>query len=238
MPIPTVNGKYLFDIMQAQLGGYANAIDPKEAMPLLSEGKNEVWAVLKEVREDYFVRSSQNTNATADDYFAKLTTTSREFTLPKDFHQLKFFEVLDGGFQEVEFVHRDLASEEFKDARRAATAQGSTSPRSSYLYDIIGKRTLMLAQYPERAFELKCWYVRSLPDIDISQIIDEILFPYVNAIATYATKLVMLSLQDNQMSKQWHDTWREKVRSLEAAAGQRDITGIKVVQDFQGWPMD
>lgn len=237
MPIPNVNGATLLNLTIAQLGGYGNAFDPNDLISYINEGKDEIWAILKGTREDYFLQSSQSTTANDDNYFAKLSTTSREFTLPKDFHQMRMIEVLDSGYEEVDFEYKPMSSAEFVEERRASTSTSSpTSNRNTYLYTIGGKDQLILAQFPEIAFELRLWYTRSLPNLTLSggSNLDEIMFPFNNKIALFAAKRAMLPLQDPRMWQAWREEWREAIRSVEATAEQRDATGIKLVQDFVG----
>ena len=234
---PVIDGKYILDLVTTYLGGYANAFEPKDLFAFINEGKDAVWAVMKTLRRQYFVRDSQSTVSTDDNYFGVLSTTTREYTLPVDCREVLSMEVLTSGYEGVEFKRRPLWHSDFTDARRTQTAQVIPLGGSVYYYDIVGARTLTLAQFPQAAFDVKIRYVRSLPDVvDVESRVpfDEILHPYVKQIAKYAAKLATLVLQDQQMSEAWKDEWRASVRGVEVAASLRQSTDVTFVEDFEG----
>lgn len=237
MSHPKINGQYLLDLTRSQMGGYGNAFEAKDLLNYINEGKDAVWAILKATREDYIMGSSQNTDDTKDNYFADLTTTTREFVLPADLIQLKMIEVLTSGFNEVEFEQQDMASEEFKEARRSNVGSSPGGSRTTYFFDIIvlnGDNTLILAQFPETNFNLKLWYVRSIPYIDVSSPVDGVLYPYAVKIAAFAAKRAMLPLQDKAMWVAWQKEWEDDARRIEVSAQLRDISTRKVTEDFLG----
>ncbi len=234
--LPSVNGQYLIDKTLRKLGGYRNAVDVVDALDAINEAKDEVWSILKATKEDYFATFSQNTDSTLDTFFAALTTTAREFTLPRNFRQMKGIQINDSGKEEIEFEPRDFADPEFQASRKASTApSSSTASRPTYFYDIIGIRTLILAQFPEAPFDITLLYIRAVADIDIDEELDEVLFPFTNAIATRAAAdLASHTLHDNELGSSLYEDWKEQKRSLESAAEQRDISKGRVVADFQG----
>ena len=238
MSHPKINGQYLINLTRSQLGGYANAFEAEDLLDYINEGKDAVWAILKATREDYIMGASQNSDNTKDNFFADLTTTAREFALPKDFIQMKTIEVTTSSFNEVEFEHKDMASEEFKEARRSNTGDsGVGNSRTTYFFDIIvlnGINTFILAQFPETNFSLKLFYIRSIPYIDVNDEADGVIYPYSVQIATFAAKRAMLPLQDKAMRLAWQDEWKEAARRIEVSAELRDISTRKVTEDFLG----
>ena len=234
--LPSVNGQYLVDKTLRKLGGYRNAVDLVDALDAINEAKDEVWMILKGTKEDYFVTFSQSTDSTLDTFFDKLTTTSREFTLPRNFRQMQGIRINDSGKEAIEFEPRDFADPEFQASYKASTAaSSSTASRPTYFYDILGIRTLVLAQFPEAAFDITLIYIRAVADIDVDEELDEVLFPFTNAIATRAAAdLASHTLHDNELGSSLYEDWKEQKRSLESAAEQRDISRGRVVADFQG----
>jgi hypothetical protein len=229
-------GQDLLDLLNDHLGGYQNATTEAEKLRRLNEGKDRVWEIIRQDKKDYFIQSSQATTAADDNYFATLTTTEREFDLPDDFQEMKLIEVTTSGYEDREFIEKPLAHPDFQAARRTATAQGSSQPSSidTYMYAIVGKKTMMFAQYLEAALTLKLWYVRSIPDFELAETIDEILFPYSKKIAEYAAKRILAKLQDEPQSMLWDKEWRESVQSLVANTSDRadDINNVAI--DFIG----
>ena len=234
MALPVYDGKYLVDLAAAKLGGYANAIDPNLLLLLVNEGKDEVWAILKDLRADYFEKSSQYSSPSDDDYFGPFSSTTREYNLPADFHEMKFIEAVTSGHEIDLFRHRDMATQEFGDARRGATMGAGFFSSSVYHYDIIGKRTMILAEYPEQGLQVRIWYVRWIPDLEMDTVLDEVLHPYAKRITDYAVKKVMLTDGEAQLWQAWKDEWTESVKRLEKSAGPRQIAEPVFVEDFIG----
>lgn len=233
--LPSVNGQYLLDKTLRKLGGYRNAVDVVDALDAINEAKDEVWAILKATKEDYFATFSQNTDSSLDNYFAALTTNSRKFDLPRNFRQMKGIQINDSGKEEIIFEGRDFADPEFQASYKASSTNTSTASRPTYFYDIMGIRTLVLAQFPEAPFDITIIYIRAVADIDIDEELDEVLFPFTNAIATRAAAdLASHTLHDNELGSSLYEDWKEQKRSLESSAEQRDISKGRVVQDFQG----
>lgn len=238
--IPQVKGQTLIDLCNGFLGGYANAIDSNVQLMLLNEGKNEVWMILRELRQDWFMQSSQNTDNTKDNFFGPMSTSVREYPLPNDFHQMKFIEVLDVGFEDVAFIERNMSSAQWKELRRSSTNQaGGSQANLEYHYDIIGKNTLILAENPETNFQnVKLWYVRMIPDFGANDPIDEIVYPYGSKIAMYAAKVLMLALQDQPMYEAWLKEWKDAVARISMSASPRQIADTVYVDAWDGTPED
>lgn len=238
--LPTVKGQTLINLANTFVGGYENAVDSSSMLRLLNEGKNEVWMILKSLRADWFIKSSQNQDSTQNDFFGPMAMNTREYTLPVDFQEMKFIEVLDVGFEDVAFVYRDMASAQWKELRRSSTNQPSgTQANLEYHYDIVGKRTLILAENPEANFQnVKLWYVRIIPDFGANDTIDEIIYPYVSKIAIYAAKTMMLPLQDEPMYDAWLKEWKEAVMRIAGSADPRQISDTVYVDAWDGTPED
>lgn len=117
-----MNGQELIDLTNQKLGGYQNAVDPDAMLAFINEGKDAVWAALKAMNQEYFIRGTQNTDPTADAYFPVLTTDTRDYTLPADLREIKFIEVLntDPSNQDITFEYRDITDPDYRIARTNA----------------------------------------------------------------------------------------------------------------------
>lgn len=230
-----MNGQDLINETNARLAGYQNGVDPEALLSYLNEGKDEVWALLKELNEEYFVTSSQGTDATAVNYFPTMSTTSRQYTLPCDLREMKFIEVATAGFTEVIFEYRDITDEDFRNARRDATTlnQLLVGPCTVY-YTIVGKDQMLLAQYLPAALDITLWYVRSLPDFEADQDVDDVLLPYVKKVANYAAKKAMISLQDPGQWSMWVAEWKQDCITLQSGAAERNASDPTFASDFCG----
>lgn len=230
-----MNGQDLINEANARLAGYQNGVDAGALLSYLNEGKDEVWALLKELNEEYFVTSSQGTDSTLTNYFPTMSTTSRQYTLPCDLREIKFIEVSTPGFTEVIFEYRDITDEEFRNARRDATTlnQLLVGPCTVF-YTIVGKDQMLLAQYLPANLNITLWYVRSIPDFEADQDVDEVLFPYVKKVATYAAKKAMAGLQDPGQWSVWVAEWKQDCVTLQNSAAERNAADPIFVDDFCG----
>lgn len=235
MAITQLTGQDLIDLTKARLGGYQNSLDTDVLMSHINEGKDEVWALLKSLDDQYFVVRSQATVAANDYYFAPLTTGAREYTLPSDFREVKLIEVTTSGYTDVRFVYRDAHHPDFAEARRGANYSNAANGSCGiYYYTIYGKSTFALANYPEAAMTLVLWYVRALADYEAADTVDEILFSFAKKIAEYAAMKVMLVQQDQSQFEEWQKVWRQDVLSVATAANHRNQSDIVCAQEFEG----
>jgi hypothetical protein len=237
-----LSGQALINLAQTNLRGLANAVTSDQLLSYLNEGKDELWSILKQQNENLFTVSSQSTNSNGAYYFAPLSTTAREYTLPFDVRDILFIEVTSpSGYERVRFTRKSMLSAAFRDARTAANAfnsQGGSSPLSGigeYFYDIVGKGTFVLAQYPEVAFSLNIWFVRALPDITIGQTtgtIDEILFPFHKKIIDFAVSKIMLR-EDMEQFTAWREQWKEDIINVVQGVGRKSADP-QFVEEFEG----
>lgn len=214
----------LIDLANSELAGYQNAVDSTALNSFLNEGKDEVWAALKQLNDEYFLAFSQATVPTDPFYFAPLNTTNREYDLPDDFREIKFVEVLTADFTNAQFVYKDVTDPNFRTARQLANANGATSNTNNlfFQYTIVGKNKFVTADFMPATLTLKLWYIRSLPDYEPSDEVDEILFPYTKKICTYAVRKALLSTQDQSMWAAWKQEWRDGIISVTSTAAPRN----------------
>jgi hypothetical protein len=121
-----------------------------------------VWLELRKIRADYFLTSRASTDGSVTIYGDSYATSNfaivagtKEYTLPADLAEVKLIECITSGYEDVEFIFRDLTDAEFRRARMLTTNQ---SPRVFYA-DVIGERTLTIAPASDTALDLRIWYV-------------------------------------------------------------------------------
>jgi hypothetical protein len=237
MAVPTVYGQTLVDLANDLLAGYQNGVGSRELLTYLNLAKDEVWAVTKELHDEYFQVFSQSTNASADYYFAPLNTTTRNYTLPADLRSIEFIECTTAGFEGTTFTYAKLNSPQFREERQASNQANAADPNNNvqtYTYSIAGKNQFVMAAYPAAALTLVLWYTRALPDFEASDVIDEILFPFSKKLAEFAAKRVMLADQDAGQFAAWKSEWRDSLINLVQSSGSRNDADPQFVQDFYG----
>lgn len=231
----------LLTLAQTNLGGMANSVSSDQLLSFLNEGKDEIWSILKQTNVELFTVPSQSTDSTKSYYFAPLSTTVREYQLPFELRDILFIEVLSpSGYEGTRFVRKAITHQDFRFARTSSTsfqAQGSNGPLTGvgdYYYDVLGKSTFILAQFPETTFTLQIWFIRALPDLLIggTSPIDEIIFPFQKKIADYAVMKVRMR-GDMDGFSQWKSQWRDDVVGV-VQGSSRNSADPNYVQDFEG----
>lgn len=231
MSNPVTTGQDLIDSLRIRLGGLANAFTVDKYLSLLNDGVAEVWSVVRSLDLDYFAAFSQPTTSADDNYFVDLTSTVREYDLPKNCRELRAIECLTVGFEDKRFEFRRFDDPEFQSVRRVSTAGGSGTA-ATYVYTVFGNQ-FMLAQFPEATLRLKLWYIKSIDEIDINTIPD-ILFPFNKKIVDYAAERATLSSQNESMSQAWMIEWKDDVKTLAMSTGSRSSTNATFVSDYLG----
>jgi hypothetical protein len=226
-------------MLNDHLGGYQGSIDTRQAMTFLNEGKDEVWMILKTLNEQYFIVPSQATDSSADYYFGPLSNTVRQYTLPEDFREMKFIEVITQGYTDLRFIYTNLINEGFRRQRESANDSLTPEPnQEQFLYTIIGKDQFVMADFPPTTITLTLWYVRGLPDFEMSDQVTEILFPYLKKIAMYASKLAMASDMDQNQWNIWKTEWKDSVIQIcqgGAPRNQSDALFVESSGDGDCW---
>ncbi|MCI0349003.1 MAG: hypothetical protein L0Z53_06215, partial [Acidobacteriales bacterium] len=164
--LPAITGQILIDKCKTRMGGYANAFSSADILEAVNEAKDEVWAILKDLKKNYFVVQSQSTTPGNEDFFDKLSTTVRDYVLPTRFREMRMIECITTGFEHLAFNEMDFASPEFQQERRESSLTGvGVKGASEYMYAIVGNK-FSLAQFPEAAsLDLRLWFVEAIPDL-------------------------------------------------------------------------
>jgi hypothetical protein len=236
MAVPQITGQYLIDLSNDLLGGYQGSVDSRALMSYINEAKDEIWSVIKELKDEYFQVFSQSTNSTGDFYFPQLVTSTRQYTLPEDLRSIQFIEITTAGYTDIEFRFAPLNSDDFREARKQSNTLGGPDPTNNVdeiIYTIAGKDQFILASYPPANLSVTLWYTRALPDYEMSDIIDEILCPYSKKIADFASQRVML-VADPAAFTVWKTNWRDGLINVTQAAAQRNDSDPVFVQEFWG----
>lgn len=241
MPVLSLTGQDLVDGANAKLQGYQNAIDPDDLLKYLNEGKDHIWAVLKELEDGYFGQESEWADATQPNYFGPIDPSSREWPLPPDFRNMTAVEVVPGlivpgnsGFEQAIFTYKRTNSQEWKAARRSANVDRTLGPTVEYFYTLFGKNKFILAQYPETTLQLQLFYTRWILDFEMEDTLDEVLLPFSKKLEDFAVKRVMLGVQDQAQFDRWTMEWKESLKTVEASADPRNEADPTFVDDFIG----
>ncbi|KKM84949.1 hypothetical protein LCGC14_1294000 [marine sediment metagenome] len=246
-PVAVVNSPTIVQLLarlDLELLGFKGAFSEDQKVTRINKAKDEVWKVLKQLKEGYFMEESALTGG-LDNEFAAMVVGTREYDLPKDLAELRLIEVTGPtGYEEWNFIKVGMNSPRWREARMASTVYGaggtSQIDAGTILYDIVGpnasgRQRIVLASFPPVALELKLWYTRIVPDFTVPKAAAETLItflaPYVGAILTYAVKS-LLRLEDAGIAREWEREWLEDLRRTVSASSDRSEADIEVVEDF------
>jgi hypothetical protein len=237
---PILTGQDILDDLRIELGALSNAFTVDQQLLFINKGVQEVWSIVSSLGLDYFADATQNTDNTKDDFFIQLTTNVREYNLPTNCRELRFIECTTAGFEDRVFELRKFDDPLFAVARRQATANGSSggggatsgSIIGNYYYAVFGNQ-IILAQYPEATLTAKCWYIAGIDDIGVGDV-PNILHPFNKKIVDYAAVRAILSTQNESLSPQWLDAWKDSVRTLAISVGGRSSTNPVFISDYAG----
>jgi hypothetical protein len=238
MSNPTLTGQDLLDDLRVELGALSNAFTVDQLFLFINKGVGEVWSVVQSLGLDYFSDSTQSTDNSKDDFIAQLTTSVREYDLPRNARELRFIETTTPGFEDRIFEYRKFDDPVYAVARRQATANGAGGGATSgsiignYFYTVFGNQ-IVLAQFPEANLTVKFWYIASIDDIDETGI-PAILHPFNKKIVDYAALRAIVSTQNNQMSVTWLEAWKESVKTIAMSVGGRASTNPTFIYDYTG----
>lgn len=233
----------LLAVLDDELHGLKGAFSEPQKIRRLNKAIDQVWAILKELREGYFLVSSQSADSAKDDFFPQLTTSDTEVSLPKNFGEMRWIETTSPTtLAGLRFLRTKMSEEVFREERieQNSGQTGASSLIDSIHYDIIGpgatgRQTMVLARPVTQAVTAKLWYIRTLPKFGVPKVVLEelaaVLSPYVHSVVTYATKSLLQS-ENKEASMKWEQDWREDLRRSIDSAQIRQSADPDTVQDF------
>lgn len=215
------------------LGGKgARGFDPDQKIELLNMGKTELWKLLVGLNPqlNWFVKDSQASSSGADDYFAPLNTTTKDYALPPDFHQLRAIEVDTSGYTGVRFIKSNIDHPDFIWDKAKENQQFGSEAN----YDIIGTNpgTFRLSLLPPAAITLiltYCYKPTEWTALSGTQP-DEFPVSTHGLIADWAVKRGLLGIGDKRMAD-FDLEWEERVKRY-LGIYRRDNTESHVVRGF------
>lgn len=202
----------------------------------INQGKDRVWTEVRKLKEDYFLVQRTSLDGSVTILGASYDTSNFRisnagtltYSLPPDHAEMKLIECITSGYEYVRFDHCDMANSAFRSAR----ANPVQYTPEAFLFDIVGERTLILAQRSDTTLDLRLSYIRILPDLSADA--DELEMPHAlyMAVEEFATATA-LKMDRDQNSASWEQTGNSSIaRALGASA--RQIQDPEFVQDFLG----
>lgn len=154
----------LFDAEAVNLDGTTHRfLVEAEMLAWAQEGHHLLYAKLRQANQDYGLVTRQSTDAdlrwhgiTYDCSTFGLTTTARTYTLPPDLIELRQIRAITSGEEDREFEFKDMADPLVVSQIRRASDQTESG---TIYYDVVGERTLRLAQPPDVAMDIEISYI-------------------------------------------------------------------------------
>lgn len=154
----------LFDAEAVNLDGTTHRfLVEVELLAWAQQGHHLLYAKLRQANQDYGLVTRNSTDAdlryhgvTYDPSSFGLTTTARTYTLPPDLIELRQIRAITSGYEERLFEHVDLSSPTMVDQIRS---ESTATVEGTIYWDVVGERTLKLAQPPDVALDIEISYI-------------------------------------------------------------------------------
>jgi len=190
----------------------------------LNKGKDRLWDIIREVREDYFEETS-NTSVTLDG-------NTKIYSLPTNFRELISIKVTTSGYEYIGFRKVNQYNDEYKslDKYTATSPNGTTE----IIYDIVGTYKLKLANYPPATLATSIDYIKWLADYTLSaSSTTDIMDEWREFMEGDATRRALMKTPTDPRLK----TWQEEVKGILTtnilkSVGKRDASARKYVEIF------
>ena len=118
-------------------------------------------------------------------------------------------------------------------AARSITTQ--VTPEQ-FLWDLVGERTLILGQNPERTLDLRLHYVQAIPDLSADADTLEMPHPLYKAVEEYATAAA-LKMDRDPNAAAWEASGNASITQFLGATA-RQTEDPQFVQDYLGEYLD
>lgn len=137
-----------------------------ELLTWANEGKDKLEKVLRDAKEDYQVIILQSNDIafrwsgqTYNPTVLQMTSDTSVYALPPDLVELRSITTITTGQEGILFRYLDSSTDYFKELLTATNA-----PTSPIYFDVVGERTLLLANTPDTTIDVEIQYIaRSAP---------------------------------------------------------------------------
>jgi len=141
----------------------------QEMLHWADQAKEKVEKVVRQAKEDYNLLIVQSDDDAyrwgAIDYdpaSLQLVAGTHRYTLPPDIHTIRRIRCITSGYEDIEFIPRDLSGKAFRDTENDVDATSSVIP-----FDIVGDRTLYLAVDPPATIDIEIAYISKSTGLQI-----------------------------------------------------------------------
>jgi hypothetical protein len=191
----------------------------------INRAKDRVWTEVRKLKEDYFLITRSSTDGSIVIFgnlydcasFQISAAGTLSYTLPPDLASIKLIECITSNYEYVTFEYRDMAHPDFKSARKMT----SQFTPEIFLFDVVGERTLMLAQKSDTALDLRISYIPIVPDMATDTDLLEMPHALYMAVEEFATAAA-LKMDRDPNSAAWEQTGNASIARALGAASRQD----------------
>ena len=208
-----------------------------QMLRLINRAKDRVWLEVRKLKDDYFVRTLSSTDASLTILGATYTPSSLQvtaggatLTLPTDYAELKSIEVIQSGYEYVQFFHLDMARPEFRALRAVTTQRAPTA----FYFDIYGLVTLLYTPLSNTALDTRIYYVFRLADYSADTDTLDLPDPTYLAVIEYATALAQLMDRD-EYAAVWENSGRRTLADFFGSSARQIQDPIFVSGSYEDW---
>ena len=198
--------------------------------------KDELWKVIREAREDFFLYRSSTTPYRS----LSIVANTHSYELWSDLVEIRQIipdPSATDGTEEYTYTPLDVSHPDFIAARLTSTGTTATSGYPSrFFYDIIGSQhdgvfLLHIAPTPQIAHTTFITYIRSLPDMTSDDHTCDIPPEHHKIIVPMAADFLMKKDRDNGYAI-WREDWKERLAGVKASIAYRQTAKTEYVQRF------
>lgn len=142
-----------------------NTTDPffvqQEMLHWADQAKEKVEKVVRQAKEDYNLLVLQSNDdpyrwggVDYDPSSLQLVAGTHRYILPPDLHTIRRIRCLTSGYEDIEFIPRDISGKVFRDTENYPDSTSSILP-----FDIVGDRTLYIAADPPTTIDIEIAYI-------------------------------------------------------------------------------
>lgn len=202
----------------------------------INRAMHRVWTEGRKLKDDFFAvtRSSTDGSLTilGETYVAssfQIAASTRDYTLPHDFVEMRLIECITSGYEWVRFVSMDIAHPDMRTLLEIADNQDP----SAFAFDIIGERTMRIAPMSATTLDLRITYIQSLADLSDDADDCQLPHPLYMAVEEYATATAMA--MDRNPDAAAHEARGRQIVTDFFGAHARQTQDVEVTQGYGGW---
>ena len=198
--------------------------------------KDELWKIIKDAREDFFLYLT----GTTPYYSLSIVANTHTYTLPTDLVEVRQIipdPTATDGTEGYRYTNLDINHPDFIRARLSSTGVSATAGTpTEFYYDLVGSKYdgtlyLHLAPTPQTSHTIFITYIRSLPDMITDSHTCDIPPEHHKIMVPMTISYLMMKDRD-QGYEIWKADWKDRLNQVKSTIAKRQTAGGETVISF------